>query len=200
MAAEIDETKLDEGVFEGVRFAIIPSPHLQAEKVAGTPLTPHELRVRHAKLTEYQVKGVLEHGGATYVPLGGDGRVKNLSDVTHIISSTSDFDQYHDALNAYIQVAMPNWVFESVRQQKQANPRYHNPDPCLIFAGLIVTCADVPEGDKEAIAGGVIAMGGQFSEVLTKQVTHVVTMSDENEKCEVAILKNLRCKIVLPHW
>lgn len=203
MAAEIDETKLEERLFEGVRFTVIPSADLpadEAQKVPGNPLSPCELRVRQAKLTEYQVKEVLKDGGATYVPVEEDGRIMDLSHVTHIISSTSDFEQYHDALNAYIQVAMPSWIFESVRQQKQANPRHHSPDPCLIFTGQIVTCADIPEGDKEAIAGGVIALGGQFLDVLTKQVTHIVTLSDENEKCQVAIHKHLRCKIVLPHW
>lgn len=63
-----------------------------------------------------------------------------------------------------------------------------------------MTCADLPEGDKEGIAGAVLAMGGQYSPALSKMVTHVVALTMDNEKCEVALKKRLRCKIVLPHW
>jgi len=35
---------------------------------------------------------------------------------------------------------------------------------------------------------------------LTKMVTHIVALTLDNDKCEVALKKRLRCKIVLPHW
>lgn len=202
MAEEIDETKLGPGVFEDVRFTIIPTRDLSedaAKKVPGTPLTRSELRVRMARLKEHQVKQTLEEEGATFVPLREDGRIQPLTAVTHIISTTADFDRYHDALAGYVHIVKPSWADESMLKSKQVNPRLHSPDPCLIFTGLTVTFADIPQGDKEAISGGVVAMGGICSEILTKQVTHIVTLT-MNDTCKLATEKNLRCKIVLPHW
>lgn len=94
----------------------------------------------------------------------------------------------------------PSWVEACIQKNKVSNPRQFSPDPCLFLSDVTVTCADIPEGDKEAIIGGVLAMGGQYSAPLTKMVTHVVALTLDNEKCEVALKKRLRCKIVLPHW
>ena len=43
-------------------------------------------------------------------------------------------------------------------------------------------------------------MGGQYSAPLSKLVTHIVALTLDDEKCELAKKKNLPCKIVLPHW
>ena len=63
-----------------------------------------------------------------------------------------------------------------------------------------MTCADIPEGDKDAIVGGVLAMGGTYSQFLTSVVTHIVALTQDNSKCRAAENKHLSCKVVLPHW
>lgn len=68
------------------------------------------------------------------------------------------------------------------------------------MSDVVATCADLPDGDKDAIAGGILAMGGNHSAKLTTQVTHVVALSMENEKAEQVVKNNLNIKIVLPHW
>lgn len=70
----------------------------------------------------------------------------------------------------------------------------------MFFSQVIVSCADLPEGDKDAIISGVLAMGGLYSSPLTKLVTHVVTLSTDNDKCRLARERMPGCKIVLPHW
>lgn len=94
----------------------------------------------------------------------------------------------------------PSWVLQSVAKQKLAGPRQHSPDPSQYFSDVIVSCAELPEGDKDAIIAGVIALGGQYSGPLSKMVTHIVTQDDQHDKCELARAKKVRCKIVLPHW
>lgn len=68
------------------------------------------------------------------------------------------------------------------------------------MSDVVATCADLPEGDKDAIAGGILAMGGNHSAKLTTQVTHVVALSMDNEKAEQVVKHNLNIRIVLPHW
>ena len=97
-------------------------------------------------------------------------------------------------------VVKPSWVDMSLQKGKLANPRQFSPDPSLFLAEVTVSCADIPEGDKEAIVGGVLAMGGQYSAPLSKLVTHLVALTVDSDKCEAVERKHLQCKIVLPHW
>ena len=43
-------------------------------------------------------------------------------------------------------------------------------------------------------------MGGLYSSNVSKMVTHIVALTEDSDKCQVAITKNVKCKIVLPHW
>ena len=85
-------------------------------------------------------------------------------------------------------------------KNRVANPRQYSPDPRLFYSGMVVCCVDLPQGDSDAIIGGVLAMGGLYSSAVTKMVTHIVALTTENDKCQVALSKGLKCKIVLPHW
>jgi hypothetical protein len=99
-----------------------------------------------------------------------------------------------------ISVVKPAWITSSLLKNKQALLRPFNPDPNLIFSDLSITCADLPTGDKDAIIGAVLAMGGTESSSLTKLTTHICALTIDHPKCKQAIDKGLKCKIVLPHW
>jgi len=94
----------------------------------------------------------------------------------------------------------PSWVYQSVLKSRQAQIRQHSPDPVLFFRDIVLTCADLPEGDQDAIIAGTLAMGGMYSEQMTKLVTHVVSLTEEHDKVRVVRQKRLSCKVVLPHW
>ena len=94
----------------------------------------------------------------------------------------------------------PEWVTASVAKGRLANPRSYSPDPRLFFSGLVLCCADIPEGDKDAVMGGVLATGGLYSSSVTRMVTHIVALTMDHEKCQTVLKKDLKCKIVLPHW
>lgn len=99
-----------------------------------------------------------------------------------------------------ISIVKPLWVTVSIGKKKTATPRPYSPDPRYFFSDVVVCSADLPYGDREAIVGGVMALGGQHSEPLSKLVTHIVALSLDNERCQAAEQKKLKCKIVLPHW
>ena len=123
-----------------------------------------------------------------------------LQDITHIISTTTDFPEYEAASDALKSVVKPDWVKASIAKGRLANPRQYSPDPRLFFSGLVVCCADLPSGDSDAIIGGVLAMGGLYSSPVSKMVTHIVALSMDSDKCRMAINKDVKCKYVLPHW
>lgn len=169
-------------LFDNVVFTIIPSDDLEEDEKA-------------------DILAALERNGGRYVPLrSSDQQIDELDNITHIISTTIDFPQYALTVEKGISTVKPSWVAQSARKSKQASARQHSPDPSQYFHDVVVTCADLPEGDAEAITAGVMALGGQFSHPLTKLVTHVVTMSLDHPKCKAVKDKGHSCKMVLPHW
>ncbi|KAK4694778.1 hypothetical protein P7C71_g2853, partial [Lecanoromycetidae sp. Uapishka_2] len=113
---------------------------------------------------------------------------------------TIDFPDYDAANDSLKSVVKPDWVDASIIKGRLANPRQYSPDPRHFFSGLVVCCADLPRGDSDAIIGGVLAMGGLYSSAVSKMVTHIVALTTDSDKCQVALNKNLKVKIVLPHW
>jgi len=99
-----------------------------------------------------------------------------------------------------IHVVKPTWVDASVQAAKMKNPRSYSPDPALFMNEVVICCGAIPSGDKEAIEGGVLAMGGQVTPVLSKQVTHLIALDLSDSRCQLAISKRLQLMIVLPHW
>lgn len=139
----------------------------------------------------------MEHAGGTYHELSDN----KLDQITHIIADTPDFSAYQDACDAFLHVVKPSWVEHSLTRNRLANTRQHRPDPALVLSDTCVVIAgDIPQGDKDAIIGGVQAMGGQFSTVMMLNVTHVVALSMDNPQCKIIADKKLACKPVLPHW
>ena len=138
--------------------------------------------------------------GAERVPLNQHGRLNSVRSCTHIISTTSEFPEYENAILCYIPVVKPLWVDHSLQKGKQSNAKAFNPDPKLFFCDVVVSCADIPEGDKDAIIGGVLAMGGTYSYLPSNLVTHMVALTLDNNECRRMEKKNPACKVVLPHW
>ncbi len=150
--------------------------------------------------TILQLAEVLKENGAEEITRAATANPIPLQDITHIISTTTDFPEYEAANDALKSVVKSDWVKASVAKGRLANPRQYSPDPRLFFSGLVVCCADLPSGDSDAIIGGVLAMGGLYSSPVSKMVTHIVALTMDSDKCQTAINKNVKCKYVLPHW
>lgn len=150
-------------------------------------------------LTLIQLRGTLEnHAGK--VKVIGASNVLELDDITHIISTTNDFAKYSEAQEHMIPVVTPTWITQSLLKDKAAPLRPYTPDSRLFYSRVVLSCADIPKGDKDAIVGAVLAMGGIESSSLTKMTTHICALTMDHPKCQQAIEKGLKVKIVLPHW
>lgn len=123
-----------------------------------------------------------------------------IDKVSHIISNTIDFQQYTESQAVMIPVVTMHWITASISRRRQAQVRPFSPDPRLIFAEVVVTCADLPVMDKESILGAVMALGGQETKDVNKLTTHVCALSMDHPKVHVAIQRGWKGKVVLPHW
>lgn len=148
-----------------------------------------------------QLQNDIVAANGTIIPFDiSKGRIQRLEEINYIVSTTSDFPDYYRALDLMIHVIKPTWVDQSLKGNKTRNPRTYSPDPALFMSDVIICCGNLPSGDKEAIQGGVLAMGGQFTEQLSKTVTHLISLDLDDHRCQLAISKRLNLTIVLPHW
>ena len=169
------------GVFENQAFAIVRGNSI-TEDLAAT--ISSQLRL---------------HGGEVSIDKYPHERLK-LNEVSYIIADIYDFPDYYEAVDHFVPVVTPAWIPASIATGKLAHPRKFSPDPHLFMSDVIATCADLPKGDKDAIAGGILAMGGNYAGKLTAACTHLIALSTDNEKAEQVMKNNLKTQIVLPHW
>ena len=148
-----------------------------------------------------QIKDTITSSGGEYQPLReSDEQIEHLEELTHIISTHIEFPQYTTALEHGIHIVKPSWVIASSQKGKLATPRQHSPDPAQYFHDVVLSVGDLPQGDKDAIVAGVMALGGQYSQPLSRLVTHLVTNDTDNDKCAMVERKKMAVKIVVPHW
>ncbi|EJD53515.1 hypothetical protein AURDEDRAFT_156754 [Auricularia subglabra TFB-10046 SS5] len=130
---------------------------------------------------------------------GGDS--VSMTEATHIISDTDAFDNWR-AVGANAQIVTPFWVDRSIAIGAQQNPEGFSPDPRKIFSGIIACSGDLPNGDKEVMQASITAMGGQWREALTRDVTHLFCLTTKSDKYEKAMghRAQSQVRILLPHW
>ncbi|KAK5662051.1 hypothetical protein OQA88_10165 [Cercophora sp. LCS_1] len=181
MAEQREKTPL----FDSCALAFVPSSHLSSNMISELSKVVKE---HGAQVLEPTRKGKIQ------IPDG-----KNFG-ATHIISNTIDFDQYAEAQAKMVPVVNINWIKNTIARGKLAQVRPYSPDPRLIFSSVVLTCADIPDSDKETIIGATMALGGMENKDLTRTTTHLCALSMDHPKCAEAQKKNPKCKIVLPHW
>ncbi|KAI0187537.1 hypothetical protein EV127DRAFT_144692 [Xylaria flabelliformis] len=143
-------------------------------------------------------QSILKFGGEVS-PQKRDGSLP-LADITHLISNTIEFPQYDKAATMMIPVVKHKWINASLAKGKLAQIRPYTPDPRMIFSDVMLACADIPGTDKDTIIGATMAMGGMYSDQVTKLTTHVCALSMDHPKVKMAEERKHPCKIVLPHW
>ncbi|KAF8440146.1 hypothetical protein BGX38DRAFT_1097298 [Terfezia claveryi] len=172
------------GLFNEVIFCIIESDKLSKDEAK-------------------EIRKKLLDNGATEVEFRTNPNDKipfDPAEVTHVIAADVDFPGQLEVDEAMKPIVTPAWVDTTIAKKRLAHVRPFTPDPQFFFSGVIATVAELPVGDKEAICGGIIAMGGQYNGNLTKFTTHLVALNMDNEKCKSVVTKKLPVKIVLPHW
>jgi hypothetical protein len=143
---------------------------------------------------------ITSHGGS-HIETLDPSQTFSTESVTHIISPTITFQGFDLAKESFIPIVKPKWVSECLARKRLVPVKVYDPDPRMIFSDVVVLCVDLPPGDTEAIISGVVALGGQYLVNLTRSVTHIVALNDENPLCQAAQQsKDVHAVMVLPHW
>ncbi|GAA5936722.1 uncharacterized protein JCM15063_001967 [Sporobolomyces koalae] len=101
-----------------------------------------------------------------------------------------------------VKVVLPAWVTRSFDLQVVQQSRFYSPDPALFLSSTCICTSQLPIADDLAICAAVEAFGGQWRRELTREVTHLITVSEHGHKYDMAIKfgTELGIAIVLPHW
>ncbi|KAG4300874.1 hypothetical protein PCANB_002779 [Pneumocystis canis] len=123
------------------------------------------------------------------------------SKLTHVITKDITGEIVHLAQKKGISIVNTNWVEASLRRKHLQNIKYFSADPRHFFTGFMILCVELPLGDENAIYEGVSAFGGQCTKVLSRSVTHIITLHMNHEICKQVLKRpDLGIKILLPHW
>lgn len=173
-------------LFENFKVLIIKSADLPDEEIQ---------KVTDA-LNQYEVEFTVVDSGSAI-----DQETLITEQYTHIISNNIYFDLYQFTQENMIPVMTTEFIHMTVELQRQPPIRPFSPDPRHVLKGIHVCVGGLPVSDKEAIYGGVRALGGTFSETLNKFVTHLIS-TDSDEDCCIAVnsIDGCEIKIVLPNW
>ena len=147
------------------------------------------------------VQQLEENGGTRLTAIQHAPKLATIHFITQDYNSPACIEAQSLPSFSRTHICTPDWVKASLSKQRIQDPRRYSPDPRQFFTGVCVTGGDLPEGDKEAIYGGVMALGGQYSDELVKGTTHVVTMSMDSDVVRRVMQDPSRTvEVVLPHW
>lgn len=121
-------------------------------------------------------------------------------DTQYIIAKSIDFSAFDKAVEALIPVVTPKWISDSAERGILQPIRCYSPDPRMIFNGINICCMALPENMSLAIIQGVMAVGGRWSDKMSRAVTHLITADEESDDVEKILAKGFSCKIVRHEW
>ncbi|KDQ49612.1 hypothetical protein JAAARDRAFT_165491 [Jaapia argillacea MUCL 33604] len=137
---------------------------------------------------------------ATILDANGASEVA-LDEATHVITNSNWFEDWQ-SVGDDVHIVTDNWVDRSLILGKLQPPQFYSADPAMIFSGVVASAADLPPADLEVICAGITALGGQFREGLTRDVTHLFALTPSTPRYETAIYyqAQTKMKILIPHW
>lgn len=134
------------------------------------------------------------------------GRLVNFDDttLTHYVTDTlppPDSLEYIDTRPG-LSFVTPFWVERTLRLDSRQEPAFYSPHPSMLFSGVVATSSDLSQSDNEIMAAGISSLGGQWRKAVTRDVTHVFTLSSGSNKYKTAMhfKDTMKMAVVVPHW
>lgn len=122
-----------------------------------------------------------------------------------IVSNTMDYDRSEEMKRFMIPTVTPRWVHCCVREQKLVPTRPFSPDPRNFMRDVIACFSGLSKGDTDVSKAGIVASGGECTDMVTRYTTHVIATSLQTPECELVLesKKNnpqIGIKLVRPSW
>ncbi|KAH3679930.1 hypothetical protein WICMUC_000673 [Wickerhamomyces mucosus] len=166
------------------------------------------LILESSELPSSEVEKIVEVLKQYSVPVDIDGINSKIKEdkfieakYTHVVSNTANFKLYRFTQEKLIPVVTADFIHKINEWKRQPSIRPFSPNPEHVLKDITVCVGGLPDSDKEAICGGVRALGGSFSETLNKFVTHLISV-DLDEDCCIVVksIDDPKIQIVVPNW
>lgn len=136
------------------------------------------------------LKALLLKNGAesvTFADSKESQQLSNIAQYTHVISDSVEFVMFPEFEKLMVPIVTPKWIHTCVSAQKLVSLRPFTPDPNKFLKKIVVTVSSsVSRGDKDFINEAVRAFGGQFSDQLLLNTTHLVSLDPADDLSCVA--------------
>lgn len=128
----------------------------------------------------------------------------NDNTLTHFVTDaipTSESLEYI-APRKGLHFVTPAWIERTVVLGTRQEPAFYSAHPAMLFSGVVATACGLSRSDNDVMAAGISSLGGQWRNSLTKDVTHLFAMNENDPKYQIAMhfKDTVDMKVVVPHW
>lgn len=129
----------------------------------------------------------------------------NVSPKLVIVASSVDYERSEEMRRFMIPTVTDSWVHACISEQKLVPMRPFSPDPRNFMRDVIVCFSDLNPGDTDVFKAGIIASGGECSDIVTRYTSHVVATKLETPECDLVLQSqknnpDVHIKLVKPDW
>ncbi|KAI0029197.1 hypothetical protein K488DRAFT_56969 [Vararia minispora EC-137] len=129
------------------------------------------------------------------------GTAVPLSEATHIISSTVDFDGRQEVADGAL-IVSDLWVQRSLVLGRVMPEKEFSPEHDKLFSGVVACATGLLPQDVEVISAAIEALGGAWRHGLTRDVTHLFAQSSSSDKYKSAMHFQSKTEVcvLVPQW
>ncbi|KAJ6625562.1 BRCT domain-containing protein [Mycena sp. CBHHK59/15] len=131
----------------------------------------------------------------------GGERAASINTATHIITNSSRFEGWQD-IEESVAIVNDIWVDRAMILGQLHPCQFYSAEPAMVFSGVVACASGVSPYDLSVLRAGVTALGGQWRNGLTKDVTHLLANTPNSVKYATALehQQKTHIKLLLPHW
>ncbi|WBW75460.1 BRCT domain protein Brc1 [Schizosaccharomyces osmophilus] len=120
---------------------------------------------------------------------------------THVIGNDFDSSVVQEGARRSLRLVKTNWIEDCIEKNALLDYAPYSSNPYLIFKGICATTCEIDPFLASFIDDSLEVLGGKFTPVLIKSITHVFSIDGEGPKCrKVKEKENVEIKVIHPRW
>ncbi|EPX73448.1 BRCT domain-containing protein Brc1 [Schizosaccharomyces octosporus yFS286] len=120
---------------------------------------------------------------------------------THVIGNDFNSPVVQEGARRSLRLVKTKWIEDCIDKNALLDYAPYSSNPYLIFKGICATTCEIDPFLAFLIDDSLEVLGGKFTPVLIKSITHVFSFDGEGPKCrKVREKENADIKVIHPRW
>ncbi|EPY51088.1 BRCT domain-containing protein Brc1 [Schizosaccharomyces cryophilus OY26] len=120
---------------------------------------------------------------------------------THVIGNNFGSPVIQEGARRSLRLVKTHWIEDCIEKNALLDYMPYSSNPYLIYKGICATTCEIDPFLASFIDDSLEVLGGKFTPVLIKSITHVFSFDGDGPKCKkVKEKQNLDVKIIHPRW